>query len=54
MVAHYDATKKKYIISKADSKADGYEAAANKFEVVDVDTDFGYNVGSTTVRLEAR
>lgn len=54
MVAHYDATKKKYIISKADSKHEGYETAANKFEVVDVDTDFGYNVGSTTVRLEAR
>lgn len=54
MVAHYDATKKKYIVSKADSAHAGYEAALNKFEVVDVATDFGYNLGVETIRLEAR
>ena len=51
---HYDATKKKYIVSKADSAHAGYEAALNKFEVVDVATDFGYNLGVETIRLEAR
>lgn len=54
MVAHYDANKKKYIISKLGSLASGYNAAVNKFEVVDVDTDFGANIGVPTIRLEAR
>ena len=55
MVAHYDHATKKYIVSKSASSANsGYSAAANKFEVVDVNTDFGYNVGVPTIRLEAR
>ena len=55
MVAHYDATKKKYIISKSASDAEaGYSTAVNKFEVVDVETDFGFNVGVPTIRLESR
>lgn len=57
MVAHYDATKKKYIISKSANDAEaGYATAKNQFEVVDVETDFGFNVGhpNGTIRLEAR
>lgn len=54
MVAHYDTTKKKYIVSKPDSAHEDYEASANKYEVVDEDSDFGINVGKTTIRLECK
>lgn len=51
-VAHYDATKKKYIISSASTPHAGYTAAVNKYIVVDPDTDFGYNIEVPCVRLE--
>lgn len=54
MVAHYDATKKKYIVSDLSSTHADYEAAANKYEVVDEDSDFGVNIGKTTIRLECK
>lgn len=54
LVAHYDATNKEYVLSKSSSAHADYANAVNKFEVVDVYTDFGANVGAETVRLEAR
>lgn len=50
-VAHYDFTTKKYIISAVGTENAGYAAAVNKYDVVGVDTDFGQNIGVTTVRL---
>jgi hypothetical protein len=50
-VAHFDATTKKYIVSDATAAHADYATAGNKYEVVGVDTDFGYNVGVPTIRL---
>lgn len=53
-VAHFDFTTKKYIVSAVGSEHAGYAAASNKYEVVGVDTDFGQNIGVTTIRLECK
>lgn len=53
-VAHYDFTTKKYIVSAVGAENAGYAAAVNKYEVVGVDTDFGQNIGVTTIRLECK
>ena len=50
-VAHFDPTTKKYIVSDPDSAHSDYSNAYNKFEVVDIDTDFGYAFDVTTIRL---
>lgn len=50
-VAHFDVTTKKYIISNPASAHADYAGAVNKFEVVDVDTDFGYAFDVATIRL---
>lgn len=50
-VAHFDPTTKKYIVSNPESAHADYATAVNKFEVVDIDTDFGYAFGKTTIRL---
>ena len=51
MVAHFDPNTKKYIVSLASDTASAYDTAANKFEVVGVDTDFGYAFDKETIRL---
>jgi hypothetical protein len=53
-VAHFDVATKKYIISDSATPHANYATAANKYEVVDVMTDFGYNVGKVTMRLECK
>lgn len=50
-VAHFDAATKQYIVSAVGSEHAGYAAASNKYEVVGIDTDFGQNIGVTTIRL---
>lgn len=50
-VAHFDVATQKYIVSAVGSAHADYAASANKYEVVGVDTDFGQNVGVTTIRL---
>ncbi|EDS77053.1 phage virion protein [Clostridium botulinum C str. Eklund] len=54
MVAHFDTTKKKYIVSDASSAHADYANAVNKFEVVGVNTDFGFAFDKQTVRLECK
>lgn len=53
-VAHYDVTTNKYIISAVGSEHADYTNSANKYLVVGVDTDFGVNLGVTTIRLECK
>lgn len=53
-VAHFDPTTKKYIISEPTSPHADYADAVNKFEVVEVDTDFGVPFDKTTIRLMSR
>lgn len=50
-VAHFNPTTKKYMISLASAAATAYGTAVNKFEVVGLDTDFGYPLDKTTIRL---
>ena len=50
-VAHFDPSTQKYMVSDPESPHADYENAVNKFEVVDVDTDFGYAFDKTTIRL---
>jgi hypothetical protein len=50
-VAHFDPSTKKYIVSDPTSAHSSYSGAANKFEVVDVDTDLGYAFDIPTIRL---
>lgn len=50
-VAHFNPTTKKYMISDNTAPATAYGTAANKFEVVEEDTDLGYAFGVTTIRL---
>lgn len=50
-VAHFNPATKKYIVSNPASAHADYAGAVNKFEVVDVDTDFGYAFEKTTIRL---
>lgn len=52
LVAHYDTTTKKYILSTVGSEHADYSTAGNKYLVVDIDTDFGANIGKPTIRLE--
>lgn len=52
LVAHYDVATKKYILSDAGSAHLDYATAGNKYLVVGVATDFGYNVGRPCIRLE--
>ncbi|AEB77386.1 hypothetical protein [Clostridium botulinum] len=54
MVAHFDSTKKKYIISDSKSAHADYANAVNKFAVVGVNTDFGFAFDKQTVRLECK
>lgn len=54
LVAHYDVATKKYIVSNPASAHADYATSLNKYEVVDIDTDFGYNCGVTTIRLECK
>nr|KEI14163.1 phage virion protein [Clostridium haemolyticum NCTC 9693] len=54
MVAHFDATKKKYIISNPLSAHASYAESVNKFNVVSVNTDFGFAFDKQTVRLECQ
>lgn len=53
MVAHFNPTTKKYMISNAASPATAYATAVNKFEVVDADSDFGYAFDKPTIRLRS-
>ncbi|APR02510.1 TPA: phage morphogenesis protein [Clostridium botulinum] len=53
-VAHFDPAKKKYIISDSASTHADYDKATNKFEVVGIDTDFGYAFDKQTIRLMAK
>lgn len=53
-VAHYDTTKKKYIVSAVGSAHADYATSKNQYEVVDVNCDFGHNVGKATIRLECK
>ena len=53
-VAHYDKVTKKYIISDPASAHADYATAGNKYEVVGINTDFGFNVGKTCIRLECK
>lgn len=52
--AHYDFATKKYIVSDGTTNHADYTGCPNKFVVVDINTDFGFNVGVPTIRLEAR
>lgn len=54
MVAHFDVTTDKYIVSDPASAHADYATSLNKYEVVDTDTDFGYNVGKPCIRLECK
>lgn len=53
-VAHFDFTSKKWIVSDSATPHADYATCPNKGEVVDVDTDFGANLGVATIRIEAR
>lgn len=50
-VAHFDPTTKKYIVSNPASAHADYAGAASKFEVVDEDSELGYALDKTTIRL---
>lgn len=54
MVAHFDPTTKKYIISVAATPHADYANAANKFEVVNPDSDFGYEYDVKTIKLQCK
>lgn len=53
-VAHFNPATKKFIVSDVATPHASYATAKNKFEVVGVDTDFGYGLDKTTIRLEAK
>jgi hypothetical protein len=54
LVAHFDPTTKKYILSTVGSPHASYATANKKFEVVDEDSDFGYALGKSTIKLECK
>jgi len=53
MKAFFDPTKKKFIVCNSGAEATLYATAANKFEVVGVETDAAYGFIVDTVKLEA-
>ena len=52
LVAHFDPTKKKFIISDSASAHEDYANARDKFLVVSSEDDMEYLCGKETVRLE--
>ena len=52
-VAHFDVATKKFIVSAKGSAHADYAAAANKFTVVETDSDFGSGLGIHTIKLAA-
>lgn len=54
LVAHFDPTSKKYIISNPTSAHASYATAINKFEVVDPDSAFGYAFDKPTIMLMSK
>jgi len=53
-VAHYDTTTKAFIVSAVGTEHVGYATAVNKYDVVGADTDFGFNIGTPTIRLQCK